>query len=251
VVCKTSLGLRKDRTAGVAAVGRDVSYLWRLVAIVLAQQPPVVLAGLVALGSGLFLEGMAFKAIGETAIMSAHPPPPAHPTHPSGPPRLPASDPLAQIARAPRYGCKLGAEVEWVEGVFPYTLTSHPQHIGIALVYTSVHPAPGAARAGQWAEARACRCWRCSGCSAGRSWWPGTAFTASRPSWRAGPRRCQTVVEGWTTPPPVPSPFLAGRSPLPSSQQSATAEAAVWWGGTGGARQHQGQGQGHLRLPKA
>ena len=61
------------------------------------------------LASGIALEAAAFNAIGEEAIL---------------------------------YGCKFGVEVEWVDK-FPYTITSHPQHIGIGLAWGSFIPLGG------------------------------------------------------------------------------------------------------------
>jgi hypothetical protein len=37
----------------------------------------------------------------------------------------------------------LGLEIEWVADVFPYTITAHPQHIGIALAWLSFIPLGG------------------------------------------------------------------------------------------------------------
>eukprot|EP01052_Picozoa_sp_SAG31_P047161 SAG31_NODE_9318_length_1299_cov_1.084167_2_plen_155_part_00 len=47
----------------------ELNYFWRVFALALAQPPMLAVAGVVMGGFGLFLEGAAFKAIGETAIM--------------------------------------------------------------------------------------------------------------------------------------------------------------------------------------
>ena len=60
-----------------------------------------------------------------------------------------------------------GAHVEWVDSAFPYTLTAHPQHIGVGLVYTSMLLVFG---------------WNC---------WPLVL------AWH-GLYGFQTIIEGWT-----------------------------------------------------
>jgi hypothetical protein len=80
-------------------------YYWRIFGQMLAQPTPYLTTGLAMLAVGVFLEVASFNAIGEAAIL---------------------------------YGCKFGVEIEWVDNRFPYTWTSHPQHIGVALVYGSL-----------------------------------------------------------------------------------------------------------------
>lgn len=83
---------------------RAQPYWWRLFAKALSQPLPVLLLGVVMISVGVMLEITSFNAIGESAIL---------------------------------YGCKFGVEVEWVEGVFPYTWTAHPQHFGVLLTFGS------------------------------------------------------------------------------------------------------------------
>lgn len=80
-------------------------YAYRIIGQVLAQPPALALGGAAMLAAGIFMEVASFNAIGEAAIL---------------------------------YGCKFGVKVEWVDSKFPYTVTNHPQHIGVALVYGSL-----------------------------------------------------------------------------------------------------------------
>ena len=79
-------------------------YWWRICALIGQQRPLLQLLGIASIVSGVLLEVASFAAIGQVAIL---------------------------------YGCKFGAQVEWVDNAWPYTWTSHPQHIGVILIQSA------------------------------------------------------------------------------------------------------------------